>query len=43
MFPLAVRLQANKIMLLWAASDGERNIWAMAFKETMVPGCRTKG
>ena len=24
-------------MLLWAASQGERSIWAQAFKDTMVP------
>lgn len=36
-FPMAVRLQQNQIMLLWTASDFERNLWAQAFKDTMAP------
>ena len=42
-YPLAVRLEGNQLMLLWAASQGERSIWAQAFKDTMVPDETQKG
>ena len=35
--PMAVRLQNNKIMLLWCASEHERSIWAKGFRDMMPP------
>ena len=47
--PFSVRLQENKVMLLWAANESEKSMWVQAFRDCRIihnqnvqgmrPGC----
>ena len=41
-FPLIVRLEQNKIMLLWIATETERSIWGKVFNEILLSNTKKK-